>query len=93
MKIIGMDGSGNYIAVVSHTELEKSADLYYNKLGKLKVGDEYDLAAGYDFRYSIESVCKNMTDTMKRFGDTQKTLFQFAQMINSQSEEKDQAAS
>lgn len=52
MKILGHSNSRHnviYIAEISHTELEQFLDLYYDKLGKLNVGDEVDLAKGREF--------------------------------------------
>lgn len=49
MKVIGKINSESYICEVSHTEIEKFKNLYYNKLHTLKVGDSLDLGAGYDF--------------------------------------------
>lgn len=53
MKIIGIDEKGNYIASVSHTELEKFFNEYYGKMKNLKPGDEVDLGVGYDFKSDI----------------------------------------
>lgn len=50
MKVIGEVERGDiYICQVSHNELEKFMNLYYNKMSKWRVGDEIDLGKGYDF--------------------------------------------
>lgn len=84
MKVIGMTGerSGSeYICTVSHTELEKLTDKYYGKLENLKVGDEMNLGAGYEFRSSIAHACKTMLDSMQAFETAKGTLTRFARMV------------
>jgi hypothetical protein len=83
MRIIGMDGNGNYIAVVEHTELEKLTDKYYGKLTKLSVGATLNLGAGYDFRSDIQQACKSMVDADANFDRARKTLHKFAVMVAS----------
>lgn len=59
MKIIATVGPrGPYIAEVTHEELEKYLDLYYNKLERLQVGQEIDLGRGYDFHRETMSALK-----------------------------------
>lgn len=84
MKVIGKDERGNYIAVVTHSELQKVCDKYYGReeLKELKIGEEFDLGAGYNFRNQIQSACKAMVDASSRFGECQKALFAFSQMVN-----------
>jgi hypothetical protein len=48
----------------------------------LKIGQELDLTAGFDFRNQIQDACKQMVDASEKFGRAQKTLFEFAQMVN-----------
>jgi hypothetical protein len=57
MKIIGKTSeySGDYICVVSHIEIEKFMNLYYNKMKSLNVGDEIDLRKGYDFTEEVKN--------------------------------------
>lgn len=83
MKIIGSQGDGVFIATVTRTEIEKLHDKYYSKpeLPNTKVGDEYDLAAGYDFRGEIKQACKDMTEAMKRSQRAQDAMTRFASMI------------
>ena len=82
MKIIGVGKNGKYIAEVSHSEVEKVFDKYYGNLKKLDAGDEVDLGAGYDYRSSIKSACKEMVDASRQFGSSQKSLMQFALMVS-----------
>lgn len=57
MKILGITGKCNdeYIAQVSHRELEQFLNLYYGKLNRLKVGEAVDLGVGYNFAKDIEN--------------------------------------
>ena len=90
MKVIGLDEKGNYIAVVSHTEVEKLTNKYYGNLKKLEIGESLDLGGGYDFTGQIQSACKGMTDAMKNFNSAQKTMQQFA-IMTLKLEEKENA--
>lgn len=81
MEVIGKDGQGNYIAIVSHDELEKSANQYYGKLPRLNVGDEFNIGAGYNFKSDIESACKNMLDACRSFETSRTTMMNFAVMV------------
>ncbi len=49
MEVIGTVESDIYLCRVSHAEIEKFLNLYYNKKSKLKVGDVVDLGQGYNF--------------------------------------------
>ena len=82
MKVIGLDGNGQYIAIVTHDELEKCANKYYGKLNKLKVGDAFDIGAGYNFASQIKSSCESMLDAHKNFKYAQDTLTSFAMMVS-----------
>lgn len=81
MKVIGKGDRGTYLVEVSHTELEKVADKYYGKLDELKVGQEFNLGAGYDFRQDIKSACRQMVDASKSFGTAQSAMVRFAVMV------------
>ena len=81
MKVIGTTDSATYICEVGHTELEKSANLYYAKLKSLKVGDSMNLGQGYDFTEKIKSACAEMTNAMKAFESARATMLQFANMV------------
>ena len=80
MKVIGTDGR-DYICIVNHTELEKLADKYYGKIGKMNVGDVMDLGAGYDFLDQIRGACKAMIDAETTFSRAKGTLMSFAVMV------------
>lgn len=91
MKVIGLTQEsswGNtYICVVSHDELAKCADqVYPNKLPKLKVGDTFDIGAGYNFRSDISSVCDRMKNSMEAFKSAQDTMLKFANMVSANKE-------
>lgn len=83
MKVIGktQEHGGDYIAIVTHVELEKLTNQYYGNLSALKVGDSMDLGAGYNFRNEIQSACKGMTDASKSFANAQTTMLKFAVMV------------
>lgn len=81
MQIIGKVNGDTYLAQVTHTELEKAADLYYGKLPKLDVGAVVDLAAGHDYRDEIREACRSMVEASKRFERAQRTLLDFARMV------------
>lgn len=83
MKIIGSQGGGVFIATVTRSEIEKLHDKYYANpsLPETKVGIEYDLSAGYDFRGEIKQACKEMTDAMTRFKRAQEAMTRFASMV------------
>lgn len=82
MKIIGTTGDGNYIAEVSHTEIEKVFDKYYGNLSRLKAGDDVDLGAGHDYRDCIKRACGDMVDASRQFAHAQSTLMRFSLMIS-----------
>ncbi|MES2910576.1 MAG: hypothetical protein V4718_04260 [Pseudomonadota bacterium] len=84
MKVIGMGAShGEYIVTVTHAELSKLSERYYGpkELPLLKVGQEMDLGAGYDFRNDIQRACKQVADASKAFGQAQDTMLKFAVMV------------
>ena len=81
MKIIGIDEKGNYIAVVTHMEVEKVFDKYYGKTEKLNIGQVIDLGGGYRFRTDIKSACEKMESAMKAFSECKKTMTDFAVMV------------
>lgn len=58
MEVIGTVESGTYLCRVSHTEIEKYLNLYYNKKDRLKVGDVVNLGQGYDFLRDAEVALK-----------------------------------
>ena len=81
MKVIGLVNSSTYLVEVSHCEIEKVFDKYYNKLEKLNVGDALDLGDGYNFRVDIKNACNEMRDAMKAFDSKRVTMLRFAEMV------------
>lgn len=58
MNVIGKTKDG-FLCEVNKTEIEKYLNLYYNKMGEIKIGDTIDLSKGYDFyRDSIDAMRK-----------------------------------
>lgn len=89
MKVIGLsrtDYSREYVAIVSHHELQLVSDRRYGdkELQPLKIGDEFDLGAGCDFRNQIQDACKRMKDAMASFESARATMMKFAVLIASQ---------
>lgn len=62
MKIIGQVSYDNYICEISHGEIEKFLNLYYDKMPKLKVGDKVDLGKGYDYAGQIADAMRKTKD-------------------------------
>jgi hypothetical protein len=83
MKVLGIVSHNKYLVEVEHIELEKLTGNYaYGKnLKELKVGDEMNLGAGYNFTMDIQSACKAMSDAMKSFEKAQSTMRSFALMV------------
>jgi len=57
------------------------ADKYYGKLPELRVGQEFNIGAGYDFRRDIQSACRGMVDASTSFGTARESLMRFAVMV------------
>lgn len=83
MKIIGEQGGGIFIATVTRVEIEKLHDKYYGKekIPDTRVGHEYDLSAGFDFREEIKRSCKEMSDAMAQFKRAQDAMIRFSSMM------------
>ena len=64
MKVLGHTEK-HYLCEVSHSELEQFLDLYYDKLKKLKVGDEIDLGTGYKWHLKTATALKQTEDFFK----------------------------
>ncbi len=85
MKILAIKENGrkvSYIAEVSHEEIEKVYNLYYNKLGSLKVDQELDLGEGYNYTTDIKATCASMQASMEKFDKTKQMLLTFASIID-----------
>lgn len=71
MKVLGLSGE-NYICHVSHDELEKFLNTYYNgRTDRLKVGQEVDLGRGWTF----------MRDTQRALDKTEEFIAAHAEVI------------
>ncbi len=70
MKVIAM-GDGHYVCTVTHTELEKYLNLYYDGLKRLKIGDSVDLSKGHDFHREAKDALKK---TEEFINANQKTI-------------------
>lgn len=71
MKIIGMaevSYNSRYICEVSHQELEKFMNLYYNKMQTLKCGEEVDLGKGYDFYHDTKCALEKTREFIESNG-------------------------
>jgi len=81
MEIIGLSGS-DYIAKISHSELEKLNNKYYSRenIKKLQIGEKMDLGSGHDFTREIKNVCNEMLNVMQAFDRSKKLLTEFAIM-------------
>ena len=71
MKVIGKN-EDDYIVTVSHYELEKFMGQYYGKMDRLKIGDDVNLGAGYDY----------MTDTKSAMDTTRQFIKDNEKVIN-----------
>lgn len=67
MKVIGKTQDG-YIAEISHHEIEKFLNLYYNKLGKLSLNEEIDLGKGYDFYHASQAALTETRSFIEKNG-------------------------
>jgi hypothetical protein len=65
MKVIAKVDSKRYICEVSHTELEKFMNLYYNDMQTLSIGEEIDLSKGYDFARDTRDAMKATQELIK----------------------------
>jgi hypothetical protein len=82
VKVIAINRDGNYIAEVSHRELEQLTDKYFGHLPKLKEGSEFDLGEGYGFRSDIVRACEKMGEAKESFEEVQQRLFDFCKMVS-----------
>lgn len=75
MKVIGMAENDIYICRVTHSELEKFMGLYYGNMKRLKVGDELDLAKGYDFHRDVMDALKKTEGFIRANKEVIDTIF------------------
>ena len=71
MKVIGLISDIKYLVEIDKTEIEKFLNLYYNKMNKLKVGDDVDLSKGYDWAAETKQA---LDQTQKFFKTNIKTI-------------------
>lgn len=92
MKIIGTTKVGEgyssqdaFVAIISVSELQKVADkASYGHSKDFKapqVGDDYDIAAGYNFRAELSAAIKAMEDAYTKFSKVAHLAGQFAGVI------------
>tara|TARA_R110000765_G_scaffold16839_4_gene46789 strand:- start:131 stop:442 length:312 start_codon:yes stop_codon:yes gene_type:complete len=92
MNVIGITEVGEdyrkekaYVAIISHHELEKVADKARygdkDKVPELKVGDEYPIGEGYDFRAELLGAIKAMQDAYAKFAKVAPTAARFAGLV------------
>ena len=70
MKIIGIKGRNEAICEIGHEELEKFLGLYYGKSEQFKVGQEIDLAKGFNHHREILSAL----ETTRKFFEDNKSV-------------------
>lgn len=93
MKIIGTTKVGEgygaqdaFIAIVTVTELQKVADkaAYHDKsFVAPKVGDDYNIAAGHNFREELSGAIKSMNEAYTKFSRVAPLAAQFAGVVAS----------
>jgi len=88
MKIIGKGANGDYIANVSHTELEKFLNQYYGKLDRLSIGEDVDLGLGYDFKSDIERALNKTQDFIEGNGKIITAILNGIQIVKFNENEK-----
>lgn len=96
MKIIGtttIPGAYNstapaYVCIISHAELQKVADKAGYNAAKIepKVGDDYHIDQGHDFRREITDATKAMAEAYTKFAKVAPVAAQFAAIVASASE-------
>ena len=76
MKVIGKIDNGKYICEITHTEIEKFLNQYYNNLERLKVGDEIYLGKGYEFMNETKSALKETKKFIEANADIIKKIIE-----------------
>ena len=99
MKVIGItevdDGHSRkekaYVAIITHREIEKVADkaryIGSDRVPDLKVGDEYPIDEGHDFRCELTGAIQSMDEAYRRFSKVASTAGMFAGFIIKQQNE------
>lgn len=96
MKILGISeipspsGYGTqeaYIVQITRTELMKVANKASYRdddaFPRLKAGQEYQIAEGYDFRGEIVQACKAMVEAHEKFAQATQTMTRFVRLLPS----------
>ena len=87
MKIIGTTEIGEgylkqqaYVAIISHGELQKVANKAHHNAEKIavKVGDDYPISEGHDFRSELMQAIKAMQEAYTKFSSVAHVASQFA---------------
>lgn len=87
MKIIGTTEIGDgyakqqaYVAIISHAEMQRVADKARHDAEKIvvKVGDDYPIAEGYDFRSELLQAIKAMQEAYTKFAKVAPVAARFA---------------
>lgn len=87
MKIIGTtevgEGYGKsqaYVAIITHAELQRVADKTRHDSEKIvvKVGDDYPIAEGHDFRSELMQAIKAMQEAYTKFAKVAPVAARFA---------------
>lgn len=99
MKVLGTTTVGEgyatkpaYIVVVTEYELQLVANKagYREEIPKLKPGDDYPLAEGYNFRADIRKAVDDMTTAYSSFQKASQTMTSFAALISERDKKEDQ---
>lgn len=77
-----------YVVQVTEDELKKVANKagYRDEFPKLKPGQDYPLAEGYDFRAEIVEATRRMQGAYEQFVKASQTMTRFAAMVAEQEE-------
>lgn len=87
MKIIGTTEVGEgysklpaYVCIITHAELQRVADKARHDSERIvvKVGDDYPIAEGYNFRGELLQAIKAMQDAYSKFAKVAPVAAQFA---------------
>lgn len=79
-----------YIVVIAEDELKMVANKagYREEFPKLKVGDEYPIAEGFNFRAEIKRATEAMVAAYQSFQKSSETMSRFAALMASRSEDE-----
>ena len=88
MRVIGKVDHHKYICEISHSEIEKYLDRYYNhdNLSPLQVGQVFDLGKGHDWAKSIQPAMRSLQDLIKKNGEIVRALTTGFQILGANEE-------